>query len=154
MKANYDGLEYLLKANNMSKTSLLRKAGLPTSVLTAVAHKKPLPMPSALVLCKYFLCDISDIMTLVYEEDDLVEFELSVFTEMIADARCRDVTVNHDGHMFVFHYHAPDGSTALLMSVSYDGFPMGRAEMKSDTESIMQVVIKEAERKRQKYAVK
>lgn len=148
MKANYDGLESLLKANNMTKTSLLKKADVPTSVLSAIKHSKPLPMPSALVLSRYFCCDISEIMTLVFEEEDYIEFKLSVFREMLADAKCKDVTPFYDGNMFVFVYHAPDGSDTQLMSVTYDGVPMGRHQMKEDAKMIIQFVIKGANRKK------
>ena len=153
MKANYDGLDNILKANNMSRTSMIRKIGVPTSVVSAMAHQKPMSMQAAITICSYFCCDLSEIMALVLESDDIIQFKISVFAEELIAADYPDVIpqYNTDQEVFEFMYILPNDDLKLIATFSYGGIPASRQQMKEDTAYLLKYLKEEADRQRELY---
>ena len=109
MRFNYSGLEAKLETAGMSKSSLVRKAHVTSNVVVAISKKEKISMDAALSLCRYFCCDLNDIMTLVYEQSDWAEFKLSVFREMFEEREepeADDIKVLYEekNDRFLFYY--------------------------------------------------
>lgn len=152
MKVRYDGLYKLLAENDMTKTSLIKNVGVSTSVISAMAHERPISMKAAISICAYFNCDFSDIMTLWRTPDDMIAFLLSVYEELFNTAKSPDsqfeIQVEFVNFCFEFSLIYPDGKKELLMTLPYYHYQttMSRQEMKKEAEPMVQYIIEIANR--------
>ena len=59
---DYTLLDIRLKAMGMTKTQLVKYAGITSNNVVSISRGEPIPMNAALKLCRTFNCELSDLM--------------------------------------------------------------------------------------------
>ena len=73
-KISYAGLEALLDKYGMQKSDLIPLAGVTSNVVAAISKGEQISMYAAVRLCEFFQVDFSDIMNIVYDPEQDMDF--------------------------------------------------------------------------------
>lgn len=71
MKVSYKKLWKLLIDNDLTKTAFRTKIGISTNTLTKLSKGEVVGTEILMKICKYFSCDIGDIVEFINEENEV-----------------------------------------------------------------------------------
>ncbi len=70
MRISYDKLWKLLIDKRMRKGDLIDVVGMGRATLTKMNKEQSISMDTIIRICKYFHCDVSDILEFVHEDEE------------------------------------------------------------------------------------